>query len=1256
MPLDFLSINAESKKDCVIISPEFRVKHSKDLMIRGSCFYAIWDEENSIWSTDAYRCIEIIDQQIDELAEKYKTPDRKVVIKYLRNFSSKSILEFNKYINNMPDNYKTLNNRVVFKNTKVKKTDYISIRLPYPLEDCNIDGYEKLISTLYSPVEREKIEWAIGAILSGESKNIQKFIVLYGEGGTGKSTIINIVTKLFEGYCTVFDSKALASGSNQFALEAFRDNPLVGIQHDGDLSKIEDNTKLNSLVSHEVMVINEKFKKTYAMDTNCFLIMGSNKPVKITDAKSGVIRRLIDVIPTGNKLPQREYFDIVHKIDFELPGIAKHCMQVYQNLGPEYYSDYIPLSMMLKTDMFYNFVEDNYFVFNSQDYITLSQAYEIYKQYCNESNIDTVVPKYKFREALKDYFYNFKEVDRIDGKQIRSIYSGFKKNKFEVESKKDSAYKGIELSEQESIFDKLFSGCPAQYASGANETPTTKWENVLTTLKDIDTKKVHYVKPPENLIVIDFDLKDDKGEKSLELNLEAANKWPKTYTETSKSGKGIHLHYFYDGDINELAPVYSEGIEVKVFKGNASLRRKLYLCNSDEIAHISSGLPKKENQKVINFESLANEKALRTVIQGNLEKKYHANTKPSIDYIFKVLEDAYNSGMKYDVTDMRNKILSFALGSTHQAEYCVKRVNDMKFCSDNPSDNVDAEGPIVFYDVEVFPNLFLVNWKLQGKDKSCVRMINPTPQEIDSLLNKNFRLVGFNCRRYDNHIMYARLLGYSNEELFTLSQKIVNGSRNAMFGEAYNLSYADVYDFASTKQSLKKWEIELGIHHKELGFKWDQPVPEDQWIKVAEYCDNDVIATEAVFDARHEDYIARQILAELSGLTVNDTTQMHTAKIIFGDDPKPQSKFVYTDLSTIFPGYEFKNGKSYYKGVEVGEGGRVYAEPGIYYNVPVLDIMSMHPHSLIALQLFGPYTKNFKELVDARIAIKHKDYDKAKTMLGGILSKYLEDDKQAKALAYALKIVINIVYGLTSATFDSKFKDPRNIDNIVAKRGALFMVDLQEAVEKQGYKVAHIKTDSIKIPEADDKIIQFVKDFGAKYGYTFELEDDYDRMCLVNDAVYIARYKDGHEGCMWTATGAQFAHPYVFKKLFSHEEIEFKDLCETKSVSTALYLDMNESLPEGEHNYQFVGKVGLFVPIKPGCGGGILCREANDKFNSATGAKGYRWLEAETVKALGKEKDVDMRYFDELADKAKQTINKFGDFDIFVDETPLPWE
>lgn len=349
-----------------------------------------------------------------------------------------------------------------------------------------------------------------------------------------------------------------------------------------------------------------------------------------------------------------------------------------------------------------------------------------------------------------------------------------------------------------------------------------------------------------------------------------------------------------------------------------------------------------------------------------------------------------------------------------------------------------------------------------------------------------------------------------------------------------------------------------------------------------------------------------------------------------------------------FPGYEFKDGKNIFRGTDVGKGGYVYAEPGMYGNVALLDVASMHPHSVINLNAFGEYTQNFKDLVDARIAIKKKEFDKAKQMFGGRLEPYLNDEASAAALAQALKIAINSVYGLTSANFDNPFRDIRNKNNIVALRGALFMRTLQDEVQKRGFKVAHIKTDSIKIPDATPEIIQFVMDFAKDYGYEFEHEATYDRMCLVNDAVYIAKYKDG----TWTATGTQFQIPYVFKKMFSKEDLAFEDLCTTKSVTSALYLDMNENLGEDEHNYIFVGKVGRFCPIKPGCGGGLLCREKDGKYHSATGAKGYRWLESEMVFELNKLDDIDETYFKAMVDAAVDTIKKYGDYEWFVSDDP----
>ena len=1341
--LDFFTVATRSKKPGYIeIYPKFQVKPTEDLMIRGGDFYAVWVEDRGLWSTDEYDVIQLVDRELTKYAEEHKGElDGNVKISYMWDAESGMIDSWHKFCQKqMRDSYHMLDEKLLFANDGTNKKDYASKRLSYPLEPGECPAYEQIISTLYSEEERRKIEWAIGSIVTGESRTLQKFLVLYGGPGTGKSTILNIIQDLFDGYHAVFDAKALGSANAQFALEPFKKNPLVAIQHDGDLSKIEDNTRLNSVVSHEWMSVNEKHKSQYENRFICFLFMGTNKPVKITDGKSGILRRLIDVSPSGNKIPTREYKKLMKQVKFELGPIAYHCKEVFLS-DPGRYDEYIPTSMMSQSNDFYNFMLDSYSIFKKEDGTTLKAAWEMYKNYVEEAKVPYSLSKMYFRSELMNYFREFHErFTNEAGDRLRSYYKGFLTGKFEddetpirteeavEEVKKQEAAPipdWLKMEVQESVFDKECANCLAQKAT-SKETPSRKWDDVKTTLSKLDTSKLHYVKVPDNHIVIDFDIRDETGQKSFQKNLEAAEKWPPTYAELSKSGAGIHLHYIYSGDVTKLSRIYDDDIEVKVFTGKSSLRRMLTKCNNLPFATISSGLPLKGDDKNLaaNWDGIKNEKMLRTMIKRNLNKEYHAATKPSVDYIAKLLDDAYNSGIGYDVSDLRNEIFAFAAGSTHQADYCIKLVNKMKFKSEDPSPSVEADkDELVFYDVEIFPNLFLVNWKVAGKGKPVVRMINPKPHEIEELLR--FKLVGFNVRRYDNHMLYARLMGYTNEQLYNLSQKIVEskkGNRGVFFGEAYNLSYTDIYDFASAgnKKSLKKLEVEManatreelskkgfseeeidlikaGGYHKELGFRWDQPVPEEKWEEVASYCDNDVVASEAAFHYLKADWTARQILADLAEMTVNDTTNTLTTRIIFGANKKPQGEFCYRDMSKpvfendlspevrkfleeacpemmaaphgdaksllpYYPGYKFELGKSTYRGEEVGEGGYVYAEPGMYSNVALLDVASMHPHSLIAECLFGPrFTTAFRDIVEGRVSIKHEAWDIVNEMLGGKLVKFVQKvisgELTSKQLSDALKTAINSVYGLTSASFDNPFHDPRNKDNIVAKRGALTMIDLKHEVQKRGFTVAHIKTDSIKIPNATPEIIQFVMEFGKRYGYTFEHEATYDRMCLVNDAVYIAMYKDGKHAGEWTATGAQFAVPYVFKKLFSKEQIKFEDMCETKSVSSALYLDMNENLPDGDHDYHFVGRVGLFCPIKPGCGGGELVREGADKdgnikYSSATGAKDYRWLESETVQILNKEKDIDRSYYDNLVNGAVDTISQYGDFERFVADEP----
>ena len=1319
------------------VKPDFRlVRKNSDLMVRGRNFYAVWNEKAGVWSTEELDIAELVDEEL--MAKKVELENagiRKVDVKTLERNSTRSWIEYKGYISRHPDQFRALDDKLTFADDKVTKKDYVSKRLSYNLKPADHKAYDELMETLYSPEERTKIEWAIGSIVSGDSKEIQKFYVLYGKGGTGKGTILKIIKKLFEGYTTTFCAKDLTMSSKEFSMETFASNPLVAIDQDGDLSRIEDATRVNSIVSHEEILINVKGQPHFPYTPHCTLFIGSNEPVKIKDEESGLIRRLIDIEPTGKTLPSSRYKMLMQQIKFELGGIAYHCLQVYKKLGPNCYDGYRPQSMLYRTNAFTNFIFDRADDFIEQDGVSLKTAYQWWTQYCDEAGVTNRITRHKFGDELKNFFYNFEDRARVNGVQVRSWYSGFhmlgeEKNDIpNAEPEKPSSW--LEMNCTTSLLDDILKDCIAQYVDPNNtDKPATSWSKVKTHLRDLDTKQLHYILPPEWLFMIDFDLKNDKGEKDRERNLEAASKWPATYAEFSKSGAGIHLYYRYSGDLQDLLSMYADDVEVKVYNGKAAIRRCLSFCNDIPIATISSGLPKKEKKKeakkdMVDISVVELERYLinciRKAMKSARDPEYKEaietckHTRPACIFIKDILDKAYESGKSYDVSQMRKSVYGFAMGSHNAQRFCTDLVSKMKWHSADVTKVTEApvekhKWRIAFFDIEVFPNVNMVNWKIDGPEHPVVRLINPKPSDIEELLK--YDLIGFNNRKYDNHILHAIRLGYKPEKVYEVSKAIISGNPDGYFREAWDYSLSDILDFSSEKKSLKKFEIDLGIHHQELGMDWDKPVPEEKWTEVAEYCDNDVLATEALFHSkkRQADWTARQILADIAGMSVNSTTNSLTTRIIFGGNKNPQSSFNYRFMGgsegetyhvpdgdydpeytlfdvnnrPIFPGYKFEcvthddkgvklekpHWVSTYRGEEVGEGGYVYSEPGIYNNVALLDIASMHPSSIVAEELFGPkYTKAFSDILHARIFIKHKQYDKAKELFDGKLSKYLDDPDQAKALAGALKIAINSVYGLTSAKFDNPFRDQRNADNIVAKRGALFMVNLKHEVQRRGFTVAHIKTDSIKIPDATNDIIKFVMYYGKLYGYNFEHEATYDRMCLITKADYVAKFmtkEDAEkqygyipsdlydEGGNWTETGDWFKDPYLFKTLFTHEPITIDDMYEVNSVTSALYLDMNENLSKEEHNYIFVGKCGAFCPVIPGSGGGELLRENKGKYDSANGAKGYRWKEYEVIRKLGLEDQVDRSYYDKRTAEAKAEIDKLGSYDLFVSDLPYP--
>lgn len=915
----------------IIADPKVRGYH--DLLVKGGAFYAVYDERTGLWSQNLQVLSELIDNDIDKFMETYQAPEGvEVIPQYMQSISNGAWNRYMSSLKNLADSKQTLNQRMIFDGETPKREDYATVQLPYRIQKGPIDAYDELMSTLYAPAEREKLEWGIGALIDGKDiSKIQKLFVIYGDPGTGKSTVLTIMERMFPGYIAYFSAEELGKGY-QFATAAFKSSPLIGMQHDGDLSKLWNNTLINEIAAHEELIINEKGIRQYTIRPKTMLFLATNKPVRITDSRSGLIRRLIDIRPTGATLPSTRYFEDLEHISFELGAIADHCLHIYRKLGRNKYDGYIPTDMIAKTNDVYNFIADHLDLFD--DETKLNDIWKAYKAWADDSNLDRPMKKMDFMYEISSYF---ETMHRPDPSNVRSTsgvwYEGFRRDKFvskEIAPTPDTMPSWLELNGTTSAFDILAADYPAQYATKTEAgNPRYKWSNVTTTLKDLDTHELHWVRVPENHIVIDFDLRGDDGEKSLGKNIEAARIFPETYAETSKSGNGLHLHYIYDGDPSKLKNLYDVNIEIKVYKGNASLRRKLSRCNTLEVAHISSGLPTKGEKTVINNRELKDELHIRNLIKHAVRKEYCPGTKPSIDFICKILDEAYESGITYDVSDLKPALITFAMGSTHWADYCLQVVGNMKFQSEKLPAGVNPQNSdiLTFYDVEVFPNLFLISFMDSNEDQPH-SWVNPPRKSVLELMNRN--LVGFNNRKYDNHILYAwAVLGYNNQQLYQLSQKIVSNDRNAAFSQAYNLSYTDIYDFSAKKQSLKKWEIELGIDHHELGMPWDKPVPEDKWPLVQSYCEDDVRATKAVFDHLKEDFTARKTLAALSGLTVNDTTNTHTAKIIFGDEKNPQLQFNYPELSKLFPGYYFdqyapKDKKSIYMGEYPGEGGYVW--------------------------------------------------------------------------------------------------------------------------------------------------------------------------------------------------------------------------------------------------------------------------------------------------------------------------------------------
>ena len=80
--LDFLTVATRSTKrdgtSVIEVYPKFKICKSKDLMIRGGDFYAVFNEDTGLWSTEEDTLNQLVDIEVKRHGQKLKSSILKI--------------------------------------------------------------------------------------------------------------------------------------------------------------------------------------------------------------------------------------------------------------------------------------------------------------------------------------------------------------------------------------------------------------------------------------------------------------------------------------------------------------------------------------------------------------------------------------------------------------------------------------------------------------------------------------------------------------------------------------------------------------------------------------------------------------------------------------------------------------------------------------------------------------------------------------------------------------------------------------------------------------------------------------------------------------------------------------------------------------------------------------------------------------------------------------------------------------------------
>lgn len=254
-----------------------------------------------------------------ELSKNLSKASRKEIIEFIKIKTQTSIENFNKTWYKIATKSGVLN-LVTGEIEQANKTEINTIYIPYeynpdPPYSPRIDQFMKDITNA-DPVKMLFLYQIAGYCLL--KKNLfEKFVICKGEGGTGKSTYMNLLHKMVGGD-TNCSHIGLADFDKDYYL-ASTVGKLVNIDDDVVDGKTLENTgRFKSIISGNIISVRQIYKEVMDFVPYITCIFSCNRLPRIMDKTSGLYRRMI-LIELNNKVanPDPRFMDKVTDADMQ---------------------------------------------------------------------------------------------------------------------------------------------------------------------------------------------------------------------------------------------------------------------------------------------------------------------------------------------------------------------------------------------------------------------------------------------------------------------------------------------------------------------------------------------------------------------------------------------------------------------------------------------------------------------------------------------------------------------------------------------------------------------------------------------------------------------------------------------------------------------------------------------------------------------------------------------------------------------------